>query len=310
MSLVFKHSGRLGDIFYSMPLVKQMAELQGIPVDYYVSNDIPARLGKDVFHPSLEVMVNSNLFDYIEPLLSRQSYINRILHIPTLAIPRDAIDLDQFKTSGLNLKAGLIYGWYRKAFGVSIPLEAPWISVDFSTEDAEIAKDSEVSVLVGRTTRFCNTRINYSILDQIEGVGFVGLEYQYEDFTARHNLKNVRHIKVKDALQLAHLMCRAKVYIGNQSSNFAIAEGLKIPRALEAFEPVPVASPVGGVCFEYINTKFLVSFLSGVLKTPLEVSADVIGGDYCESIMAQAGYVVPFKQRLKNLIRGPRKLKY
>jgi hypothetical protein len=293
-----------------MPLVKQMAELQGIPVDYYVSNDIPARLGKDVFHPSLEVMVNSNLFDYIEPLLSRQSYINRILHIPTLAIPRDAIDLDQFKTSGLNLKAGLIYGWYRKAFGVSIPLEAPWISVDFSIEDAEIAKDSEVSVLVGRTTRFCNTRINYSILDQIEGVGFIGLEYEYKDFTARYNLKNVRHIKVKDALQLAHLMCRAKVYIGNQSSNFAIAEGLKIPRALEAFEPVPVASPVGGVCFEYINTKFLVRFLSRVLKTPLEVSADVIGGDYCESIMAQAGYVVPFKQRLKNLIRGPRKLKY
>ena len=310
MSLVFKHSGRLGDILYSMPLVKQMAELQDASVDYYVSNDIPARLGKDVYHPSLEVMVNSNLFDYIEPLLSRQSYINRILHIPTLAIPRDAIDLDQFKTSGLNLKAGLIYGWYRKAFGVPFPLEVPWISVDCSVEDAGIAKDSEVSVLVGRTTRFCNTRINYRILDQIKGVGFVGLEYEYEDFIARYDLKNVRYIKVKNALQLADLMCRVKVYIGNQSSNFAIAEGLKIPRALEAFEPVPVASPVGGVCFEYVNTKFLVSFLSGVLKTPLEVSADVIGGDYCESIMAQADYVVPFKERLKNLIRGPRKLKY
>ena len=310
MSLVFKHSGRLGDILYSMPLVKQMAELQDASVDYYVSNDIPARLGKDVYHPSLEVMVNSNLFDYIEPLLSRQSYINRILHIPTLAIPRDAIDLDQFKTSGLNLKAGLIYGWYRKAFGVPFPLEVPWISVDCSVEDAGIAKDSEVSVLVGRTTRFCNTRINYRILDQIKGGGFVGLEYEYEDFIARYDLKNVRYIKVKNALQLADLMCRVKVYIGNQSSNFAIAEGLKIPRALEAFEPVPVASPVGGVCFEYVNTKFLVSFLSGVLKTPLEVSADVIGGDYCESIMAQADYVVPFKERLKNLIRGPRKLKY
>ena len=310
MSLVFKHSGRLGDILYSMPLVKQLAELQDTSADYYVSSDIPARLGKDVFHPSLEVMVNSNLYDYIEPLLSRQIYLNRILHVPTLAIPRDAIDLDQFKTSGLNLKAGLIYGWYRKAFGVSFPLEAPWISVDCSVEDAEIAKDSEVSVLVGRTTRFCNTRINYRILDQIRGVGFVGLAYEYEDFTARYDLKNVRHIKVKNALQLADLMCRVKVYIGNQSSNFAIAEGLKIPRALEAFEPVPVASPVGGVCFEYLNTKFLVSFLSRVLKTPLEVSADVIGGDYCESIMAQADYVMPFKERLKNLIRGPRKSKY
>jgi len=310
MSLVFKHSGRLGDILYSMPLVKQLAELQDTSADYYVSSDIPARLGKDVFHPSLEVMVNSNLYDYIEPLLSRQIYLNRILHVPTLAIPRDAIDLDQFKTSGLNLKAGLIYGWYRKAFGVPFPLEAPWISVDCSVEDAEIAEDTEISVLVGRTTRFCNTRINYRILDQIKGVGFVGLEYEYEDFIARYSLKNVRHIKVKNALELAILMCRAKIFVGNQSSNFAIAEGLKVPRALEAFEPVPVATPVGGVCFEYINTKFLVSFLSNVLNMQLDVLEDIAGGDYHDSIKPQDGYVLPLKQRVKNLLGIAKKARY
>jgi len=310
MSLVFKHSGRLGDILYSMPLVKQLAELQDTSADYYVSSDIPARLGKDVFHPSLEVMVNSNLYDYIEPLLSRQIYLNRILHVPTLAIPRDAIDLDQFKTSGLNLKAGLIYGWYRKAFGVPFPLEAPWISVDCSVEDAEIAEDTEISVLVGRTTRFCNTRINYRILDQIKGVGFVGLEYEYEDFIARYSLKNVRHIKVKNALELAILMCRAKIFVGNQSSNFAIAEGLKVTRALEAFEPVPVATPVGGVCFEYINTKFLVSFLSNVLNMQLDVLEDIAGGDYHDSIKPQDGYVLPLKQRVKNLLGIAKKASY
>jgi len=293
-----------------MPLVKQLAELQDTSADYYVSSDIPARLGKDVFHPSLEVMVNSSLYDYIEPLLSRQIYLNRILHVPTLAIPRDATDLDQFKTSGLNLKAGLIYGWYRKAFGVPFPLEAPWISVDCSVEDAEIAEDTEISVLVGRTTRFCNTRINYRILDQIKGVGFVGLEYEYEDFIARYSLKNVRHIKVKNALELAILMCRAKIFVGNQSSNFAIAEGLKVTRALEAFEPVPVATPVGGVCFEYINTKFLVSFLSNVLNMQLDVLEDIAGGDYHDSIKPQDGYVLPLKQRVKNLLGIAKKARY
>ena len=51
---------------------------------------------------------------------------------------------------------------------------------------------------------------------------------------------------VRDALEFGILMRRADIFIGNHSSNFAIADGLKVPRALEAFEPVLVASPVGG----------------------------------------------------------------
>jgi hypothetical protein len=310
MGLTFKHSGRLGDIIYSMPLVQEMAVFQGKPVDYYVCNDVPARLGKDVFHPSLEVMVNAKLFDYIEPLLSTQHYIRKILHVPIVELPPGALDLDRFKTSGLNLKAGLIYGWYRKAFGVSFPVEAPWLFVDKQSGMSSSQDHLEVSVLIGRTTRFCNTKINYSFLDQIENVGFIGLDYEYQDFISRHALVKVRHIKVNNALELAILMSRAKIFIGNQSLNFAIAEGLKVPRALEAFEPVPVASPVGGLCFEYINTQYLVNFLSKVLQLELMVPADIVEGDYCESIKAQIGYVVPFKQRIKNFLRGPKKSRY
>ena len=81
---------------------------------------------------------------------------------------------------------------------------------------------------------------------------------------------------VENAFELASLMLRAKIFIGNQSSNFAIAEGLNVTRALEAFEPVPVATPVGGVCFEYINTKFLVDFLSNVLKISLIAPGDIV----------------------------------
>ncbi|NDH68970.1 MAG: hypothetical protein EBY22_13920, partial [Gammaproteobacteria bacterium] len=166
MALSFKHSGRLGDIVYSLPLVKHMAEHQGTPVDYYVCNDAPARLGMNVFHPSLDFMVNSTLFNYIEPLISSQQYINKILHVPSSEIPRGAIDLDLFKSGGLNLKAGLIYGWYRKAFGVSFPLDAPWLFVNQQREICFVEKEPEVAVLIGRTTRFCNTKINYNFLDQ------------------------------------------------------------------------------------------------------------------------------------------------
>ena len=310
MTLAFKHSGRLGDIIYSMPLVQRMAEIDGAPADYYICNDVPARLGKNVFHPSLDVMVNSQLFNYIQPLLSIQPYIGNIAHISSAEVRAGALDLDRFKSSGLNLKAGLIYGWYRKAFGVSFALEAPWLFAD--RESASILPDDRVkfTVLIGRTTRFCNTRINYHFLDQLEDVGFIGLDYEYTDFVTRHALSKVRHIKVNNALELASLMLRSKVFIGNQSSNFAIAEGLKIPRALEAFEPVPVASPVGGMCFEYTNTQFLVDFLSNLLQYELKASEDIVDGDYCESIKSQPGYVVPLKQRLKKLFRPSKRLKF
>jgi len=105
---------------------------------------------------------------------------------------------------------------------------------------------------------------------------------------------------VRDALEFGVLMRRADIFIGNHSSNFAIADGLKVPRALEAFEPVLVASPVGGVCLEYISTKFLVGFLSEILNMHLDVDEDVSTGDYCESIKAQDGYIPSIKQRLKN----------
>jgi len=301
MNMAFRHSGRLGDILYSMPLVRQMARIQGGRIDYYVCSDAAARLGKDVFHPSLDLMVNTALFGYVEPLLSIQDYIKNIVYTPSCDIPSYAVDLDQFKTSGLNLKAGLISGWYRKAFGLSFPLEKAWLDFDEAALNDEYRID-RFRVLISRTTRFCNTRINYSFLDQIEGVGFIGMPYEYEDFIGRHALKNVRHVMVRDALELGILMRRADIFIGNQSSNFAIAEGLKVPRALEAFEPVPVASPVGGVCFEYINTKFLVGFLSEILNMHLDVPEDVSTGDYCESIKVQDGYIPPIKQRFKNFL--------
>jgi hypothetical protein len=239
MSLSFKHSGRLGDIVYSLPLVKQMAENAGESVDFFIPSDVPSRLGGNVYHPSGDFMVSAGLFDFIQPLLAVQPYLRRVHVLKSSELPSDCIDLDAFKSSGLNLKAGLIQGWYRKAFGVAFPIEKPWLLLP--SEATSNLQQPTFNVLIGRTTRFCNTSINYSFLDSIENVGFIGLKYEYEDFIERHGLRSLHHVPVENALELAQHMYDCKVYVGNQSVNFAIADGLKVPRALEAFEPVPVA---------------------------------------------------------------------
>lgn len=98
-------------------------------------------------------------------------------------MPENHIDLDQFKSAGINLKAGLIQGWYRKAFGVAFPLEKSWIS--FPPDLESTLNEPKFDVLIGRTPRFCNTSINYGLLDQLDRVGFIGLPFEYEVFVQR-----------------------------------------------------------------------------------------------------------------------------
>ena len=164
-------------------------------------------------------------------------------------------------------------------------------------------------VLVGRTTRFCNTAINYSFLDALDRVGFIGLPFEYQDFVRRYDLKRVEHVPVANALELVQKMLASRVYVGNQSVNFALADGLKITRALEAFEPAPVACPVGGVCMEYNKTATLGQFLGSVLNQQLAVGND-LDGDYFDSILPQEGYKPPFKERVRLAFRGKKKRKF
>lgn len=299
VKLTFKHSGRLGDIVYSLPLIKKMAEKNGEPADLFIPSDIPSRLGGNVYHPGGDVMVGDGLFKFIQPLLEVQPYLRRVAFVKSSELPSEFIDLDKFKSSGLNLKAGIIQGWYRKAFGVAFPLDEPWL---FLPAGQVAEKQLEFDVLVSRTTRFCNTSINYGFLASIQRIGFIGLEYEYEEFISRYGLTPTRHVVVSDALQLANYMHKTKVYVGNQSVNFAIADGFKITRALEAFEPAPVASPVGGWCTEYTTSAALADFISEITGQPLTVGPD-LPGEYCDSIKPQDGWRPPLRDRLRQFFR-------
>jgi hypothetical protein len=300
MGLAFKHSGRLGDIIYSLPLVKQLAEEKGEAADFFVPSDTPANLTGNVYHPGGSLMVSEALFKFVRPLLAAQPYIRSASFVPTSDIPSSAINLDAFRTSGLNLGAGCIQGWYRKVFGVAFPLEAVWLTVPAGSTP----KQSDVpAVVVNRTTRYCNTSINYQVLDAVGQIGFIGLDYELQEFVTRFHLRNVLHLKPKDALEMAQIMVRAKVFVGNQSFCFSVAEGLKVPRAQEVFEPVPVATPTGGFCTEYIRTEALGRFLSTVLGRPIASPPD-LPGDYQESIKAQPGYKPSLRKRIKKFFKG------
>ncbi|HEX6707644.1 MAG TPA: hypothetical protein VF169_22995 [Albitalea sp.] len=300
MTLSFRHSGRLGDIVCALPLVKRMAEQRGEPADFFIPAEVPARLDGNVYHPGGDWMVSRGLFDFIEPLIAAQPYIRHLRFAKAAELPSDSVDLDRFRGGDLNLKAGMIQGWYRKAFGVAFALEDAWLAVQPAPGVA-----GDFDVLVNHTTRFCNTRINYRVLQAAGRVGFVGLPYEYEEFMKSSGLAGVEHVQMTNALDLAQRLVRARVVVGNQSLCFAIAEGLKVTRALEVFEPVPTAIPVGGRCTEYITTAPLAAFLSEVLGRDVPTQPDLPGG-FVESIKAQEGWKPPLRKRVKQWWRERR----
>ena len=264
MKLKFKHSGHLGDLIYSLAAVKVMTEKSGEPCDFFIPSDVPSVYPPSARHPSGKVMVSEPIFRFIEPLLTHQSYIDRVHYGPLASVPRDVVDLDRFRTSGINLMAGFEPVWYRQCMAMPVPVGKPWLTVSGAP-----LQQPGPEIVVSRTLRFNNTSINYSLLQPFKSVGFVGLPEEYKHFTQQHALTNVRHFTVNNALEMARVMGACKLFVGNQSFSFAIAEGMKIDRALEYFAPIPVVIPIGGTCIEFVSTAALAHFLQNYFQRKL-----------------------------------------
>jgi hypothetical protein len=81
--------------------------------------------------------------------------------------------------------------------------------------------------------RFRNSSINYSFLPQLDNnEHFIRLGEEFEDFRDRYKLHQVRHVVCSNALDFAEVIRSSSVFVENQSLGFAVAEALKVKRAL------------------------------------------------------------------------------
>ena len=106
----------------------------------------------------------------------------------------------------------------------------PWIKVsDF---------DFHGKIVINRSPRYNNDYFPWGEIVKHYGdqLVFVGLDEEYAAF--RH-FGDVKHVKVKNMLELAKLIAGSSLFIGNQSSAMTIAEGLKHPRILEGCLDIP-----------------------------------------------------------------------
>lgn len=211
---------------------------QGAYAEIYIKLNVPSTFTEKT-HPVGPVMINQGMYNLAYPLLKNQPYVRSVSIYDDESVD---YDLDLFRKDCKNLSAGNIQSWYSNAYPELRPI--------LHEANLYVTKIPNDYIIVNRTSRYNNVFIDYSILRNYENVYFVGVESEFKAM-ALHN-KNIKHLTVKDFRELAGYIAGCKLFIGNQSMAFAIAEQLKVRRILEQYCPAPNVIPQGG---EYYVTQ-------------------------------------------------------
>jgi hypothetical protein len=219
----FVHSGNSGDIIYALPAIFALSKNGKASLQLKINQ----KGIYDGFHPLGNVMLNQKMVDMLKPLIEYQPQIAQCAVYSDDAID---YDLDVFRNYPMMLDRGNIARWYFNVFGISYPLHKPWLTAP---------KDEKWSntIVVARSHRYRSPGIDYSILNNYPNKVFVGIKPEYEDM--QQALPDIAFAEVNNFLELATIINSCKLFIGNQSFPFSIAEALKVNRLLEVFYECP-----------------------------------------------------------------------
>jgi hypothetical protein len=227
MNLKFKHSGNAGDIIYSLNAIRSACILHDKDAILYLKLDEPIQLHPSFKHPLGGVMLNRYMFDNLRPLLLECDFIEDVVIYTNQKVD---YDLDSFRKIGFNLGAGDIKKWYLYAF--------PELQYYYSNDPIFINRDSGDYIVLNRSERYNNGQIDYSILNQVQlPIYFVGTDTEFS--IMKNIVWDLQHKKVANFLELKDFIAYSKLFIGNQSMCYAIAEQVNTNRLLEVFFGCP-----------------------------------------------------------------------
>lgn len=111
-----------------------------------------------------------------------------------------------------------------------LDLSTPWIKVD---------PNPIAEFVISKSTRWPGSG-NWGVLEKYrKRIVYVGWKWEYEAFTHF----DVPFYYVKNSLEFARIIQGAKLFAGNQSFGFSLAEAMKIPRMLDESIEWPNCTP-------------------------------------------------------------------
>jgi len=234
-NVTFRHFGSVGDIVYSLPTLIALKEQAGKGATLYLEPDHPGNFRAGIDHPCGHFCMTKEYAESLIALLEVQPYLDEVKLYNGEEVDHN---LNIFRNCGHPLTSGNIAHYYAIVFGTLSGIGKPWLFVD---PDPAF----EGMLLVNRTRRYQNPNLSYAFLKRYEHrLIFIGLQDEYISWRKQWHI-NVPHYQPKTFLEAARAIAACKMFVGNQSSCFAIAESLKVPRIVEVCLFCPNVVPNG-----------------------------------------------------------------
>jgi hypothetical protein len=239
MTKRFKHSGTLGDLVYSLAIMKHFGggefylhlnQIDWIGQHYYGSKPTAFHQGR----------MTQKDYEFMYSFMMSQDYITdfQVMDQST----EITHNLDRFRTAFVGHPGNYVdiyadtFG-IRDAHGQTLLRNTAWLTTP------NLIKESGYPYVVNRTARWTDpqARAAYDQLgQQVEGqVMFVGLPEEYEAFIAFSGWK-LPYYECRDMLELAQVIGGCEQFIGNQSVALSLAIGLGATWACETRKDLPL----------------------------------------------------------------------
>ena len=235
--LSFLHYGHLGDVVNSLPVIKELSKTH--KCNFYIQAKKPLEPNaKHYKYFGDYVFLTDSNVDMLLPLFMNQPYIHKVDKYTNQEID---IDLNLIREMPIDFNIDSVR-WYSQLTGIHTDLSVPYIFA----EPHDVIKNK---VTIMRNVRRKNYFTNYKFLKKYENLLFIGLNDEYEDL--KKEVPNLEFYDCKDFLEMAQIIKSSKLFLGNLSFGYTIAEGLKIPRLLESVPEFPLVYPNGKNAYDF-----------------------------------------------------------
>lgn len=237
----YKHSGTIGDLIYSLALVKHFGggefylhlnQVDWIGMHYYGNRPTPFHQGR---------MTLSD-YEFLRDFMMVQEYITNFKILDTSS--EISHNLDKFRPLFVGHPTNYI-NTYCMAFGITDQevqqaiSDGPWLTVP------NPKSISDKPYVINRTARGFTAPGKNPKWDLLKDQGadqksiFVGLPEEYQAFKDLTSW-NIDYYPTATLLELAEVIAGCQFFIGNQSSALTLAQGLRIPYSFEARNDLPI----------------------------------------------------------------------
>lgn len=239
----YRHSGTLGDLIYSLSIVKKLGAGEFKVALHNIENCVSQYGYKESeVDPAHKGRFTEQDFEWLKPLLERQSYITKASTWVQGDVETD-VDLDRFRGTLFRGFEGNYVEAYHRAFSI------PFVADDYRATWLEADPIVTKPIVVSRTFRYRSVEPfasaqhkSFAVDAQLESNGlFVGTVAEHEDYVKTTGV-NIPYRPITDFLELANIVAGADLIIANQNFVYSLAMGLGKDTVLETIKIKPLQS--------------------------------------------------------------------